>query len=111
MGRIVIAVAPGAGFEPGAMAAAWNADPEASAAGTAGLEAAGGGGVFFPGVVDLVVIPLAVNLASSGAYDLAKKLAARLRPAAGDKPRVERPEVTAGGGDVIIVIRAGDRSQ
>jgi hypothetical protein len=106
MRRIVIAVAPGAGFGPGALAAAWNADGEASAAGMAGLEAAGGE-VFFPGLVELVVVPLAVNVASSAAYDLVKGLAARLRPAGRDEPRVEHPEVPAGSGDVIIVIRGG----
>jgi hypothetical protein len=107
MARIVIVVAPDAGFTPEAVAAAWNADGEVSAAGTAGTEAAGGD-VFFPGLVELVVIPLVVNVASSAAYDLVKKLAARLRPTSGDEPRVERPEVPTGGGDVIIVIRGGD---
>jgi hypothetical protein len=107
MGRIVIVVAPDAGCEPETVAAAWNADAEASAAGTAGTEAAGGD-VFFPGLAELVVIPLTVNVASSAAYDLVKKLATRLRPPGKDEPRVERPEVTAGSGDVIIVIRGGD---
>jgi hypothetical protein len=107
MGRIVIVVAPGAGFGPGAVAAAWNADVETSAAGTAKVEAAGCE-VFFPGLVELVVVPLAVNVASSVAYDLIKKLAGRLRRDGGGEPQVERPEVTAGGGDVIIVIRGGD---
>lgn len=106
MGRVVIVVAPGAGFGPGTLAAAWNADGEASAAGAAGLEAAGGD-VFFPGLVELVVVPLAVNVASSAAYDLVKRLAARLRPAEGQEPQVERPEVPVSSGDVIIVIRGG----
>lgn len=105
MGRVVIVVAPGTGFAPGAMAAAWNGDGEASAVGTAGLEAARGD-VFFPGLVELVVVPLAVNLASSAAYDLVKKLAARLRPAGAQESRVERGEAGAGE-DVIIVIRGG----
>ena len=52
-----------------------------------------------------MVIPLVVNLASSAAYDLVKKLAARLRPADGEEPQVERGEIAAGGTDVIIVIR------
>jgi hypothetical protein len=111
MGRVVIVVAPGAELGPGAVAAAWNDDAEASAAGTAVVEAAGGE-VFFPGLVELVVVPLAVNLASSAVYDLVKKLAARLRPDGGQQPEVEQPEVsevTAGGGDVIIVIRDGLR--
>jgi len=107
MGRIVIVVAPDEGLTPEAVAAAWNADAESSAVGMAEKKVAGED-VFFPSLVELVVIPLAVNLASSAAYDLVKKLAARLRSAARDEPRVERPEVSAGSGDVIIVIRRGD---
>jgi hypothetical protein len=109
MGRLLIVVAPDAGIAPEAMAAAWNGDGAASAAGTARVEASGGD-VFFPGLVELVVIPLVVNLASSAVYDLVKKLAARLRPAGGGEPRVERAEVPAGGGEVIIVIRGGGLS-
>jgi len=106
MGRLLIVVAPDARIAPGAVAAAWNGDGAASTAGNARLEAAGGD-VFFPGLVELVVVPLAVNLASSALYDLVKKVAARLRPAGGNEPRVERAEVPAGSGDVIIVIRRG----
>jgi hypothetical protein len=106
MRRVVIVVAPDAGFAPGAVSSAWNADDESSAAGAAGLEVAGGE-VFFPGLVELVVVPLAVNLASSAVYDLVKKLVARLRPTGGKEPRVERLEVSADGRDVIIVIRGG----
>ena len=80
MDRLFVVVAPDTGIAPGALAAAWNADGEASAAGMARVEAAGGRD-FFPGLVELVVIPLAVNLASSAGYDLLKGLIARLRPA------------------------------
>jgi hypothetical protein len=104
MSRVLIAVAPGAGFAPEALAAAWNADADASATGAAGVEPAVGG-VYFPGLVELVVIPLVVHVASSAAYDLVKKLAARLRSADGEEPRVEQPEAVAGGSDVIIVVR------
>jgi hypothetical protein len=84
MGRIVILVDTGAGFGPEALAGAWNADAEAEAAsaGAAVVEPAAGE-VFFPGLVELVVVPLAVNVASSAVYDLVKKLAVRLRPPAG----------------------------
>jgi hypothetical protein len=105
MGRVVIVVALGVGLEPGAVAAAWNADGEASAAGTASVEAVAGGEVFFPGLVELVVVPLVVNVASSVAYDLVKKVAARLRPGDDREPAVEQPQVMAGSGDVVIVIR------
>lgn len=104
MSRVVIVVAPGAGFAPDAVAAAWNDDAEGAAAGTAVVEAARGE-VFFPGLVELVVVPVAVNVASNVIYDLVKKLAARLYPGEGKQPKVEQPEVTGGSRDVIIVIR------
>ena len=108
MGRIVIVAAPSAGFAPESVAVAWNADAEASAVGMARVEAAKGDH-FFPGLVELVVIPLAVNVASSAVYDLVKELAVRLRTTIdADEPRVEQPEVTPGGTDVIIVIRGKD---
>ena len=89
MTRLLVAVEPGAGIAPGALAEAWNADGEASAAGTARAEAAGGRD-FFSGL-ELVVIPLAVNLASSASYDLLKGLISRLR-------RGQERRAAAGGG-------------
>ena len=50
MSRVVIVVAPGAGFGPGAVA--WNDDVEGAAAGTAVVEPAKGE-VFFPGLVEV----------------------------------------------------------
>jgi hypothetical protein len=49
------------------------------------------------GLVELVVVPL-VTLASSAACDLVKKLAARLWPADGEDPRVERPRLRRAAG-------------
>jgi hypothetical protein len=106
MSRLLIVVAPDAGIAPEAVAAAWNADGEASAAGMARLEAAVGDD-FFPGPVELVVIPLAVDPASSAGYGRVKKLAARLRPAGGDELRVKRAEAPTDRGEVIVVIRGG----
>jgi predicted RNA-binding Zn ribbon-like protein len=105
MTRLLVAMEPGAGIAPEALADAWNADNEASAAGTARVEAAGGRD-FFSGL-ELVVIPLAVNLASSASYDLLKGLVARLRHGQEDAPPLEVAEAPAGGGDVVIVVRAG----
>lgn len=106
MNRVVIMVAPGTGFGPGAVAAAWNGDAEGLAAGTAVVEAATGE-VFFPGLVELVVVPMAVNMASTVIYELVKKLAARLRAPEGEQPKVEQPEISLGSEDIIIVIRGG----
>jgi hypothetical protein len=105
MGRLLVAVDPGAGISAGVLADAWNADAEASAAGTARVEAAGSRD-FFPGLVELVVIPLAVNLASSAGYDLVKDLVARLRRGQ-DAPPVEVANAAAGERDVVVVVRVG----
>lgn len=106
MARLLVAVDPGAGIVPGELADAWNADSEASAAGTARVEAAAGRD-FFPGLVELVIIPLVVNLASSAGYDLLKGLVARLRRGHEDAPPLEVADVPAGSGDVVIVVRVG----
>ena len=74
--------------------------------GPRGVETASGE-IFFPGLVELVVIPMAVNFASSAVYDLVKKAAGRPRAEGKQESEVARPEVTPGGGDVIIVIRGG----
>ncbi len=104
MSRLLVAVDPSVGMTPEALANAWNADGEASAAGPAWVAAAGAGD-FFPGLVELVVIPLAVNLASSAGYDLLKSLITRLRHGQKDAPPVELAEAPAGSGDVMVVVR------
>src|SRR5690349_9945229 len=106
MNRLLVAVDPGAEIAPRVLAEAWNADGEASALGAARVEAAGPGD-FFTGLVELVVIPLAVNLASSVSYDLLKGLITRLRHGRQDAPSVELAEAPAGDGDVVIVVRVG----
>jgi hypothetical protein len=108
--RLLVAVDSGAGFAPATLADAWNADSEASAAGTARVEAAGARD-FFPGMVELVVIPLAVNLASSISYDLLKGLVARLRREQEDAAALEVTDAPAGDGDVVIVVRVGSASR
>ena len=109
MARLLVAVEPGAGIAPGVLAEAWNADGEASAAGTARVEAAGGRD-FFSGL-ELVVIPLAVNLASSASYDLLKGLIARLRRGQGDAPPLDIADGPAGGGYMVVVVRVGGASR
>jgi tetratricopeptide (TPR) repeat protein len=53
MGQLLVALDPGAGIAPGALAEAWNADGEASAAGTARVVEAASRRDFFPGLVEL----------------------------------------------------------
>ena len=51
MSKVVTVMAPGAGFAPEALAAAWNADDDAPAAETARLQAPRGE-VFFPNLME-----------------------------------------------------------
>jgi hypothetical protein len=105
MGRLLVALDPGAGVDPAVLAAAWNGDEAAAAAGVARVDAAGPR-EFIPGVVELVVVPLAVNLASSAVYDLVKRLVRGLRHDDQDQAEPELAETHADG-DLIVVIRAG----
>ena len=109
MARLLVAVEPGAGIAPGALAEAWNADREASAAGTARVETAGGRD-FFSGL-ELVVIPLAINLASSASYDLLKGLITRLRRGQENAPPLEIADAPTGGSDVVVVVRVEGASR
>ncbi len=107
MARLLIALDPDAGVTPAELAAAWNGDTEALAAGTARAEEAGGE-EFFTGVLELVVVPLLVNVASNAVSALVGKLVARLRPDRGDGPGLEITEVTTREGDRVVVVRSGE---
>ena len=65
MERLVVAVDRSAGVSPAELAAAWDGDVETRGAGLAAVEAAPPG-EFLGDVLALVVMPLAMNLASSG---------------------------------------------
>jgi hypothetical protein len=105
MARLLIAVDPGAGVESAELAEAWNADADAKVAGSARMEVSRT--EFLPGVMELIVVPLAVNLASSAIYDLIRKLVNRLRPQRNTDSDLELTEVTIREGDRIIVVRRG----
>ena len=106
MARLLIMLDPGAGVKPADVAAAWNADDEASAAGLARAETASGS-EYLPGVMELIAIPLAVNLASSAVYALVRKLVTRLRLQREEDPGLEMTEVTIRDGDRLVVVRLG----
>ncbi len=64
-----------------------------------------------PGLVELVVIPLAVNLASNVLYDLVRRLVRRAQPADGERTELEVTEITTGRDDRVVVVRsAAERS-
>lgn len=100
-GRLVVAVDPSVGVEAGVFASAWDADAEAAVLGSAVVEAAGGR-AFVPGLVELVAIPLAVNLASSALCALVARLIGARKDHGVD---VEVVEVTVTDGDRVVVVR------
>jgi len=89
-----------------ALGTAWDANDEAHRLGPAEVESAGAG-VFQPGIVELLAIPLAVNVASPALYDLLKRLITKLRGAAKvSSEELEVAEVTTSSGGRLVVIRS-----
>ena len=104
MGRLVIALDPGAGVSPEELAAAWDADEETRSVGTASVEASARGD-FLPDVMTLVAIPVAVNLASTALTAMVTRLVARLRKTQPNDPEIEVAELTSADGDQVVVVR------
>ncbi len=101
MRRLVVVVDPAVLVSPAQLAAAWDGDDVTRAAGAAVVEPARPGDFF--GVVELVVVPLAVNLTTSAITALVGRLVARLRPEPG--PDLEITETTRPDGDRVVVVR------
>lgn len=109
MGRLLVMVDQHVKVSPAELAAAWNNDEEARAAGTATVGAAPPGDFF--GVLELVVIPLAVNLASAGITALLGRLIGERRPREPEQPEIEITEVTSADGDRVVAVKLrGKRS-
>jgi hypothetical protein len=104
MKRLVVVLDPGVAVSAAELAAAWDADQEARAAGSATVETAKPGDFF--GVLELVVIPLAVNVASSGITAIVGRLMAKLRPAQPGQPDLEIAEMTGADGDHVVIVRS-----
>ncbi|HEX6684640.1 MAG TPA: tetratricopeptide repeat protein [Candidatus Limnocylindrales bacterium] len=94
----------GVGVTPQQFLAAWGEDARASAAGAVRVEPAGGE-VFVPGLVELVVLPAAVNIAPPALYDVVKRVLGRVR---GDReaPEMEIMEVVSDSRDRMVVVRS-----
>jgi hypothetical protein len=103
MGRLVVVLDDSVGVSPAELATAWAGDAEARAAGEASMEAAPPGD-FFSGL-ELVVIPLLVNLASSAITGLVGRLVAKARPDREGQDGLEITETTGADGDRIVVVR------
>lgn len=104
MSQLLLVLDSDVGVDAGRLAEAWDADAEASALGHAAAREPGAG-VFLPGVVELVVIPLAVGLTSSALYDLVRRLIRTCRPEKVDVADVELVESTTDGGDRLLLVR------
>jgi len=83
---------------------AWDEDAEAVAAGAVRVEPAGGE-VFLPGLVELVVLPFVVNIASTVLYDVVKRVVGRARKVR-EESELEVVEFTTAAGDRLVVVRA-----
>jgi hypothetical protein len=103
MGRLVVALDPGVGVGPAELAAAWAGDVQACAAGSASVDVVVPGDFF--GVLELVVVPLAVNLASTAVTALVSRLVAKVRPGRPGEPELEIAEMTSAAGDRVVVVR------
>lgn len=104
MGRVVLAMDTGVGVTPQQFRAAWGEDAQASAAGAVRVESAGGE-VFLPGLVELVVLPSAVNIGSPALYEVVKRVLGRIQ---GDREvsEMEIMEVISDSGDRMVVVRS-----
>jgi hypothetical protein len=104
VGRLVIVLDPGVAVSPAGLAAAWDEDEQARAAGPASVENSARGD-FLPDVLTLVAIPLAVNVASTAVTAMVTRLVARLRDDRPDQPEIEVAELTSADGDRVVVVR------
>lgn len=107
MARVLLLVDPAVGVSPTEVVKAWSADPPVvdGAPGTGPAVEALRGRVFMPGVLELVVLPVAVNLASAALLELALSLVRRARPPAEDDGDLEVVESTDEEGNRLLVVR------
>lgn len=105
MGRVLVGLDPTLGMSAADLAASWGTDERARARAAAEQEAAPSG-EFFPGLLELVVLPVAVNLTSSVLYDLVKRVIQRARPEPPERCELELLETTTVQGDRLLVVRS-----
>ncbi|WFE26974.1 hypothetical protein O7623_27530 [Solwaraspora sp. WMMD791] len=104
MGRVMVAVDASVGVSPEQFAASWDAEPDTADLGPATLLPVREG-TFLPGLTELVVVPMAVNLAAAVIYDLVRRVLARSARRR-EVTEVEVVEVTTAAGDRIVVARS-----
>lgn len=104
VGRVLVALEPAVGLSAAEVVVSWEADDEARAVSSVEVEAARGG-QFMPGLVELILIPGAVNLATAALYDLVRRVIRRSRPDRHELSELELVEVTTGLGDRVVMVR------
>ncbi|HSV66735.1 MAG TPA: hypothetical protein VLJ59_12605 [Mycobacteriales bacterium] len=104
MGRVLVALDPEVGLSATELAAHWDTDEQARALGAAAVEPSSGE-QFLPGLVELVAIPLVVNVASAALCEVVSRLVRRLRPRPRDGAELELTEVVTQQGDRVLVVR------
>lgn len=110
MGRVLVGLDPALGMSAADLAASWGADERARASAAAEQDAAPSG-EFFPGLLELVVLPVAVNLVSSVLYDLVKRAIRRAQPEPPERCELELLETTTPQGDRLLVVRSAQQDR
>jgi hypothetical protein len=105
MGRLMMVVERNAGVSALDLALAWDGDAEARALGVAVVEAPPTSGTFGVDIGTLVVIPLAVNVATTAITVLVGRLVSRLRPERAGELSVEVSVGPGDEGDVVVIVR------
>jgi hypothetical protein len=103
--RLLVALDSSVGVAAEDLALVWREDPEAAVLGEPSVGRPGGE-VFLPGLLELVVVPLAVNVASTVLYELVRRLVVRSK---GKPPAevadLELVESSTAAGDRVVVVR------
>jgi hypothetical protein len=103
MARLLVALDAGVGVSPADFARSWGEDKQAAVLGAASVRPAGGE-IFLPGLVELVAVPIVVDVASAGISDLVRRLVRRGRPA-DSSVDLELVDVQTKNGDRVVVVR------
>lgn len=101
MARVLVLVDPGVGVSPSDLVKVWSPAPPA-AEGPVRVEAVRGR-VMLPGVLEVLALPVAVNLASSALFELVRSWVVRARGS--DEVAFEVVESTDDQGNRVVVVR------
>jgi hypothetical protein len=104
LARLLVVLDNVVGVTPTQFAQSWAAEDAAAVLGSASVRPAAEG-AFLPGLVELVVIPLTVNVASSALYDLVRGLVRRSQPEGASAADLAVVEVQTRDGDRVVVVR------